>query len=199
MGRPRDTAVDQARDVASWQGPFRFTGDTRPKLIRILGVLVVDVQTTVTFLEITAGSYLLARPASALMPRNLRALRTSVHDVVSRLSSLDQDVTDAVLDGLSIRGYQPDFISKLKEGLHLLHGAIDHAEAELPPAPRPPELLRGWLARQIRMTLQDEGGIDVTSRKGARALGECLRIILKAVGEPVPSDVRPLLNEARRP
>jgi hypothetical protein len=215
MGRRHDQEVSDGReharlappertplDVAAWQSPFRFTDADRRSLTRVLGVMVIDVQAVVSFLEITAGAYLTVRPEPGQMGRDLRTLRHLTHDLLDRLSSLDHDVTDAMLDAGLVRGYDPHFIGDLRERLQRFEVVMEQAVADVPPAPgpgRPPELIRGWLARQIRMTLEDEGGIDVKSRKGARALGDCLRIILKSVGESVPSDTRPLLNEARRP
>jgi hypothetical protein len=169
-----------------------FPDDARRRLIRALRVYVVDVDVVVTFLELHAGSYRLVRPSGATRSRhNLDALRLASEQFADQLSTLDDDTREAV---------QP-VIAPLQDGLKLLGALIAAAQEASPPAIGPgrrPELVRGWLGRQIRMTLEREGRMNVSSRQGARALSQCLRIILESVGEPVPSDMRPLLNEARR-
>jgi hypothetical protein len=195
-GCPRPTS-DEKRLV-----PFRFTDDARRRLMRVLGIYVVDVAVVVTLLQLRAESYLRVRPSGIARSRhNLRAVQTAAAALADRLGALDGAATEAVLDAISMRGYQPTFIATLRDGLRVLEGAIAAQEASTPVTGpgRRPELVRGWLVRQIRMTLECDGRMNVSSRQGARALSQCIRIILRSVGEPAPSDMRPLLNEARRP
>jgi hypothetical protein len=159
----------------------------------------VHVDVVIALLEAQAGSFLILRPTDRRAGTQLRAVGVAVRSLAARLNELGEDASDAALERLSHQGYDSTFIGRLREGLELLEQATDLADSDLLPqrqSGRPPASVRAWLARQVRITLQDDG-LDAHSREGARTLSACLRLVLSAVGEPVPDDMRPLLNEAR--
>jgi len=182
---------------------------TRAKLVRLLGVHIVEVEVVVSLLEARAGSYVLLRPFSMQLRPELLALQNATHGLSARLGALSDDATDQVLNGLSMKGYSSDFLLRLKEALGLLSSAIQQACEDTPPsqAGRPPARARGWFARQIRLTLEQDGGVNTNSRAGARLLGQCLRLVWggvqetlpKTLQEHLPSNLRDLLKESRQP
>jgi hypothetical protein len=198
-------------DPSSWPAAFQFEPTTRDQLARVLAPHVVNVDQVVALLEASAGSFVTLRPFDRQVRSELHGLRIAVHDLAdrlktvsaiedlsNRLTTLSPDVTDLILDRLAVQGYAPNFITRLQDGLRLLDEAIGGAENDLPPKPtgRPKALIRRWFLQNACLTLRS-GGIDVRTRTGARVLPRCLRILLAAVREPSPTDMRPLLDEAR--
>ena len=186
---------------SSWPPTLRFTSTTRTALRRLLGVRIVDVEVVVGLLEAQANTYRLVRPSTGRPRAELKALQKAAGEMATRLAALGDDATDVLIDALSWRGYDASFVPRLREGLGVLDQAINQTDSNnIPPAQtgRPPELTRSWFLREVCQTLVLNGQMDVFSRAGARALSQCLRLLLKAVGEPIPADMRPLLNEARR-
>jgi hypothetical protein len=165
--------------------------------MRLLGRQVVDVTALVTAIEGEATTYrgCIAddREDQQRGRRQLKALHTAADGLAVELRSLQESTWDTMADALQERGYEPRaFIERLTEALELL-GAV-----AMPPAGpgHPGTHERTWLLRQVRIRLE-EHGVNVKSHAGARALSATLREVLKAVGEPVPTDMGPLLKEAR--
>jgi hypothetical protein len=198
--RQRTAQQPEPSRLSSRQGPFQFDPGTRQRLVRVLGRQIVKANVIIALLEAQANSFLLLRPSDGRLHSQLHDLGVAVRNLSDRLNVLCDDATYTVLNRLSFRGYDSRFIQQLREGLQLLAEATEPAGDGLPQRRpgRPQEAVRAWLARNVRITLED-GGVDVHSRRGARALSECLRSILSALGESVPDDMGPLLDEARLP
>jgi hypothetical protein len=174
-----------------------FTSTTRTALRRLLGVRIVNVEEVVGVLEAQTNTYRLVRPSTERLRPELKALQKAAGEMARRLAALGNDATDLLIDALSQHGYD---VPRLREGLGVLDQAINQTDSNIPPAQsgRPPDLTRSWFLREVCQTLVLNGQMDVFSRAGARTLSQCLRLLLEAAGEPIPADMRPLLNEARR-
>jgi hypothetical protein len=134
--------------------------------------------------------------------KQLDALHTVVRDLGRQLGPTMAGCPDHLFDAAQGRSIGlTDLVRRLQKDLELLECVTEDAVESVQQNARqgrPREAGRVWLAQEVYRCFE-QAGSDPASRIGARALGACLRIMLRALGQPVPTDLRPLLKAARRP
>jgi hypothetical protein len=147
----------------------------------------------------------------------LRRLAAASERFMAGLETLDDDGRDLLRETLMQRGAAPCALQALRERHEALERALEVLDRErgkrLAKPGRPREGARTWLLRELHEILTRHHrlsqhnvlealarhGVSTSARSRNLPLAECARIVLRAVGEPVPAALPRLARKVQKP